>query len=170
MCLSHLVLCHSLLSHFIPKHQQQEESKEQEGPQPAEGRWQEQRAPGWSSSQLLWRLFPVGKVLWEHSFHEDQAVTGDRRMLVPKPKQETQKAAILYQTEIVFQSGLVPEYGCGCVWERERVHMCMSSVCTCTHSTQFCLVSAKSTTTNCKQTAFLFIPQTSCFQGCTSGK
>lgn len=131
MCLSHLVLCHSLLSHFIPKHQQQEESKEQEGAQPAEGRWQEQRVPGWTSSQLLWHLFLVGKVLWEHSFHVDQAVTGDRRMLVPRPKQDTQKAAILYQTEIVFQSGLVPE--CGGVWVCVRERTCAHVYELCVH-------------------------------------
>lgn len=166
MCLSHLVLCWVT---FIPKHQQQEWSKEKEGAQPAEGKQQEQRAPGWTSSQLLWRLFLVGKVLWEHSFHEGQSVTGERRMLVPKPKQETQKAAKLYQTEIVFQSGLVPGYVCV---REECVHMCTSTVCTCTHSTQFCLDEPcfRKVNNNELQTALLFSPQNSCFQGCTSGK
>lgn len=128
MCLSHLVLCHSLLSHFSPKHQQQEESKGKEEAQPAEGKQQEQRALGWagphpsSSDVCSWWEKCSGNT----AFLRVRQWQERERCWYPNPSRilGKQQYCTKLRTEPVFQSGLLPECVCACVCVRAHVHMC----------------------------------------------
>lgn len=136
--------CHSLLSHFIPKHWQQAESEEEEEAREQSQetvRDKEQRAPAWTWSQLFWRL-----CYWWEKYSENTAFARIRQWQEREGPWHSNPSRILGNQQcctklrgrIVFWSGLMPEYACVCV--REHVCTCVWALCVHEHTcTWFCL-------------------------------